>query len=772
MANLTALEAHLATRSYIEGYTPSQADVVVFKAIAAAPRAETNPHVARWYTHIQSYAAEHASLPGSSTAGESFLGESAPAAAAAAPAAGGDDDEIDLFGSDDEDDAEAERIKAERVAAYNEKKANKPKPVAKSVVTLEVKPWDDETDMVALEAAVRSIEKDGLVWGSSKLVPIGYGIRKLQVTLVVEDEKISLDELQEQIAEFEDYVQSTDVAAMQRTSKTWDLRSGWGPAEQEHLNGTRVSERQYLLPPRPPPSMLSPLECIPHDVLLHIALLAALSGPGIVAPDLLSLLLTSRTLHAALARQSSPNLYAAVFRRTFSDAAGHTDGVLAAELVQRCRAIRRCTTQDVSPRGLRQDLWTLLWTLLGDDGCHALLPLGRLPECIAKLALLHLREDALTSDETKGLIAWLLCLSLTRGMLFSISPARASNVARHSLETRNALVGLARPLISVPAITGASAAAAAGEEPVLHFNQRYFGLSPPAPSDGAIIVTFALKEAVALQVPHHLPPTRAIATAEHRTGPTTEDYLAFQRTGTRLFSDVRAEVSRATTTTATTTPAPSAATLTNRVVSPSDPWFVQTLSTPDGRPAAVSQPYASGLLVGLWEGSLMISSYDDDADADNDKSSGFPDYLCRTPMQCYFSEYHCSAPQCPLSLDYDLLQLSPDPYSPELAAYQEVSVPLSAPASGDAAILDRIIFGQTLADHEEAWSPGGFKFAGRVDDNGEIAFSRRAKHDTNERSETWIFRGRVRYGTAFVGTFRSSDEAAGVRGIFSLRKKH
>lgn len=40
---------------------------------------------------------------------------------------------------------------------------------------MEVKPWDDETDMAALEAAVRSIEKDGLVWGSSKLVAIGYG---------------------------------------------------------------------------------------------------------------------------------------------------------------------------------------------------------------------------------------------------------------------------------------------------------------------------------------------------------------------------------------------------------------------------------------------------------------------------------------------------------------------------------------------------------------------------------------------------------------------
>lgn len=54
-----------------------------------------------------------------------------------------------------------------------------------SVVTLEVKPWDDETDMAALEASVRSVEQDGLVWGSSKLVAVGFGIKKLQITLVV-----------------------------------------------------------------------------------------------------------------------------------------------------------------------------------------------------------------------------------------------------------------------------------------------------------------------------------------------------------------------------------------------------------------------------------------------------------------------------------------------------------------------------------------------------------------------------------------------------------
>ena len=54
-----------------------------------------------------------------------------------------------------------------------------------SVVTLEVKPWDDETDMKALEESVRSIEREGLVWGASKLVAVGYGIKKLQITIVI-----------------------------------------------------------------------------------------------------------------------------------------------------------------------------------------------------------------------------------------------------------------------------------------------------------------------------------------------------------------------------------------------------------------------------------------------------------------------------------------------------------------------------------------------------------------------------------------------------------
>ncbi|MCO5566169.1 hypothetical protein L7F22_019845 [Adiantum nelumboides] len=223
-ANLAALEKFLSDRSFVDGHTPSQADVAVYDAVRL-PFEKKFPHVARWYQHIASYGVEHPGLAGDKSKAATLIsgifGASTPAAAAAAGgAAADDDDDVDLFASDDDEDAEAERVKAERVAEYNKKKAEKEavkgKTVHKSVVTLQVKPWDDETDMKALETSVRSIEKDGLVWGASKLVPVGYGVNMLQITLVVEDEKVSLDELQEEIAEFEDYVQSSDVAAMQK----------------------------------------------------------------------------------------------------------------------------------------------------------------------------------------------------------------------------------------------------------------------------------------------------------------------------------------------------------------------------------------------------------------------------------------------------------------------------------------------------------------------------------------------------------------------------
>ncbi|VDN12558.1 unnamed protein product [Dibothriocephalus latus] len=137
-----------------------------------------------------------------SSASTEIKAEAAKPTAAAAPAAvkeaDDDDDDVDFFASDEEDE-EHERLKAERVAAYNARKANKVKEVAKSSIVLDIKPWDDTTNMQELEELVRGIKCDGLLWGASKLVPV-----------------VSLDFLEESITAFEDHVQSVDIAAFNK----------------------------------------------------------------------------------------------------------------------------------------------------------------------------------------------------------------------------------------------------------------------------------------------------------------------------------------------------------------------------------------------------------------------------------------------------------------------------------------------------------------------------------------------------------------------------
>lgn len=73
--------------------------------------------------------------------------------------------------------------------------------------------------MAELEENMRKIILDGLVWGGSKLVAVGYGIKKLQVNVTVEDDKISIDDLQAQIETDEDHVQSTDVVSSTHTGE-------------------------------------------------------------------------------------------------------------------------------------------------------------------------------------------------------------------------------------------------------------------------------------------------------------------------------------------------------------------------------------------------------------------------------------------------------------------------------------------------------------------------------------------------------------------------
>jgi len=203
-SGLQALDRHLEDKSYIEGYVPTQADVVVFKALSGPPNSTVN--ALRWFRHITSFGADTAVFPAAGVDTAKRVVEEEEE----------DDDDFDMFASDDEVDEEAEAEKQKRLAAYAEKKAKKPALIAKSNIILDVKPWDDETDLNEMEAAIRLIETEGLLWGKAERKPVAFGIFKLVISAVVEDDKVSVDWMEEKITELEDYVQSVDIAAFNK----------------------------------------------------------------------------------------------------------------------------------------------------------------------------------------------------------------------------------------------------------------------------------------------------------------------------------------------------------------------------------------------------------------------------------------------------------------------------------------------------------------------------------------------------------------------------
>lgn len=46
--------------------------------------------------------------------------------------------------------------------------------IAKSNIILDVKPWDDETDMKKMEIEVRKVTTDGLIWGAYEYLTLVF----------------------------------------------------------------------------------------------------------------------------------------------------------------------------------------------------------------------------------------------------------------------------------------------------------------------------------------------------------------------------------------------------------------------------------------------------------------------------------------------------------------------------------------------------------------------------------------------------------------------
>jgi elongation factor 1-beta len=128
-----------------------------------------------------------------------------------------DDSESSEFDLDESDDDEETKklfaAKAEKIKEIQKRQAGR-KHKAKSNLTVDVKPFDSETDMNEIHKQVRAIEKEGLKWLGGTLKDIAFGLKKLRITAQLTDILINPDDVTEAIEDI-DGVQSTDVYAFQ-----------------------------------------------------------------------------------------------------------------------------------------------------------------------------------------------------------------------------------------------------------------------------------------------------------------------------------------------------------------------------------------------------------------------------------------------------------------------------------------------------------------------------------------------------------------------------
>ena len=128
----------------------------------------------------------------------------------------GDDDDLDLFGEETEEDKKA---KEEMKNKNKDKKKGKKKEVDKSHVILEVKGWEADQDLESLaKKIISTIKKDGLSWNTGyKLEEVAFGVKKLIIAFLAEDEKCSVQEIVDELESWENDIQSVEVVSFNKS---------------------------------------------------------------------------------------------------------------------------------------------------------------------------------------------------------------------------------------------------------------------------------------------------------------------------------------------------------------------------------------------------------------------------------------------------------------------------------------------------------------------------------------------------------------------------
>lgn len=245
-AGVQDIEKHLQNHAYLSGKsTPGEIDAKILGGLKDAPDRAKHPNFFAWWWSLALFQeaaralwgkephkkegkkegegkTAEASHPKSATTEaskpETHKTETPKTEAPKTEAPKAAEDELDLFGDDSEADKaaleEMKKKKAEEEEAKKNKKTEKKGVIAKSSVLFDVKAYEETFDFVKLGKEIKEkIIMDGLVWQQNfKILPVAYAIKKLQCGMIIEDDKVSADDVLEQIQNlWPDDIQSCDI---------------------------------------------------------------------------------------------------------------------------------------------------------------------------------------------------------------------------------------------------------------------------------------------------------------------------------------------------------------------------------------------------------------------------------------------------------------------------------------------------------------------------------------------------------------------------------
>ena len=219
---LADLEKKLEHNLFVKGAQPSQDDAEAFAKFVeakAVPDQDKYPSVWAWYSLMvlfedevikswkpQGKQEQHKKEKGGK-GGKKDKKEDKNEKA--------EEDDLDLFGEETEEDKKA---KEEMKKKNKDKKGKKKKEVDKSHVILEIKGWDAEQDLEALaKKIISTIKMDGLSWNTGyKLEEVAFGIKKLVIAFLAEDDKVSVQEIIDTLESWENEIQSVETVSFNK----------------------------------------------------------------------------------------------------------------------------------------------------------------------------------------------------------------------------------------------------------------------------------------------------------------------------------------------------------------------------------------------------------------------------------------------------------------------------------------------------------------------------------------------------------------------------